>query len=63
MLAGIACIGGLPGAFMENAGTITEPIQIHTIKHTPGSHQGHTGATGTSQENRSIGAGEEKIIQ
>lgn len=63
MLAGIACIGGLPGALMENVGMIIEPIQIHTIKHTPGSHQGHTGVTGTSQESRSIGAGEEKIIQ
>lgn len=62
-LVGIACIGGLPGVHMGIAGTTTGQKQIRIIKRTPGSLPGHTGATGTSQESRNIGAEAGKIIQ
>lgn len=63
MLVGIAYTGGPLGVHTEIAGTIIGQKQIHTIKPTPGSLPEPTGATGISQESRSIGAEEEKIIQ
>jgi len=58
-----AYIGGVAGAHMENALTITGQKQSHTIERIRTSRLERDGATGTSRENRHIGAGEGHFIQ